>query len=401
MRILLLIVVCSLLGVVLGGFSSWKEFDGVKERFDPHNGDNVQEAQIADVAQKEGKALGATSGSRVKVDGELHDFGEISRGSKGAHQFVFTNTGTAPLQIRAGGTSCPACTVSDVPKSELAPGESMPITVTWNAISPDPEFRKEAYIQTSDPERPLVILVIKGKVQEAVRLHPSELTLSSVTSTSAMVAEARILLNVPGQMNIVSHHFSNEDLASFFEVEFQPLTESEAARLQAKAGYTAKITIKKGLPLGSLNQVLHITTDFPGAERLDLPIQGAVVSEVSILSARNFDSKKNILTLGLVKRDKGAKVTLPVLIKGQHRDNVELSVGSIRPESAFKVTLGEPKSINEGAVRMVPLQIEVPIDSPPVSLMGGTEASDYGQIILHTTHPEAKEIKIWVRFAVE
>lgn len=85
MRILLLIVVCSLLGVVLGGFSSWKEFDGVKERFDPHNGDNVQEAQIADVAQKEGKALGATSGSRVKVDGELHDFGEISRGSKGAH----------------------------------------------------------------------------------------------------------------------------------------------------------------------------------------------------------------------------------------------------------------------------------------------------------------------------
>ena len=288
-----------------------------------------------------------------------------------------------------------------MPKSELAPGEEMPITVTWNAIAPDLDFRKEAYIQTSDPDRPLVVLVVKGKVLEAILFQPSELTLSSVTTTNSVVTEARLLCNLPGKLNVLSHEWSNPDLANFFEVEIEPLTESEIARYRTKSGYALKVTVKKGLPLGSLSQILRIKTDWPGMEEMELPIQGTVVSEVSILSAKNFDAKKNVLTIGLVKSEKGAKVMLPVLIKGPLREQVEVSVGSFVPETSFKVTLGEPKSINDGLVRMVPLHIEIPPGSPQVSLLGGSDQADFGKIILHTTHPEAKELRIWVRFAVE
>lgn len=92
---------------------------------------------------------------------------------------------------------------------------------------------------------------------------------------------------------------------------------------------------------------------------------------------------------------------LPVLIKGPRRNDVELSITSAFPAGTLQVSLGTPKSINEGAVRMIPLHIEVPPGAAPVNLMGGSENNDYGKILVGTTHPEVKELQILVRFAVE
>jgi hypothetical protein len=50
---------------------------------------------------------------------------------------------------------------------------------------------------------------------------------------------------------------------------------------------------------------------------------------------------------------------------------------------------------------MVPLTIEIPAGAAPVNRMGGTNRTDYGQVVVATTHPDAPKLQVLVRFAVE
>lgn len=402
MRILIKILACACVGVVVGGALGWREFSGTRESFDPSRKDAGDEVVMAEVARKEGIALKADEGVKVVVvNGETHDFGSTEKAQTGQHDFLFRNEGTMPLRIAAGGTSCSACTITSLNKTLIAPGETAPVTVQWTPSSNDTEFRKEAYILTNDAQRPTVVLVVKGKVVEPVRLTPTEITLGSVTASNELKAEAKLVRELGDDFRILSHSLSNADSADHFTVSIEPLTAEEAKSESVLSGYRVAVNIKPGLPLGPILQTITLHTNRPGNQKFEIPIRGHVVSDISILSNRMFDSHNNILTLGIVKREAGKKATLPILIKGPHRDTVELSVGDITPAANLKATLGEAKSINEGAVRMVPLQIEVIKDGPLVSLTGGVERSDYGRIVIKTTHPEAKELQVLVRFAVE
>lgn len=402
MRVLLGIVACGCVGVTIGFVQAWGEFDGKREFFEPHRGRNGREAIVAAAAHGEGMSVVPLDGSKVSVvNGETHDFGSSEKGVSGEHQFLFKNEGTRTLRIEAGGTSCAVCTVSSLPKTEIEPGETVPVTVKWNPSAPETDFRKEAYILTSDPQRPSVVLVVKGRIVESIRVNPDELTLGNIAASSSLAMDLRITCQLKGPVSLIGHEFTNPETAEFFSVQWEPMSRPEAERSNAESGFHVSVKIKPGLPLGPIVQTLRLKTDQARTSQIDVPIRGHVVSDISILTARNFDGKTNVLTLGLVKRGTVAKATLPIMIKGPHRDQVEMSVAATNPATSLKASVGEAKSINEGAVRMIPLTVEVPADSPRVNMMGGTEQSDFGVVLLHTTHPEVKQVKILVKFAVE
>ena len=429
MRTLLLLSICTCVGVSIGGVRAWREFADARESFEAGVGDNIREIVMSSAAKAEGKSLPPEEGVKVVVtNGETLDFGSIGRGASGEHQFLFKNEGTKTLKIESGGTSCSACTVSDLPKKTIEPGETLPITVRYKPSTPDPEFRKEAYILTNDPKRPTVVLVVMGRVVEPVRLDPPTLTLGNITSTSELLLEAKLISNLGSDFAVTGFELTNKELSKQFEVSLEPVDANDAKAAtgaegaegaagakppdgtsgtsgaqasSAKKTYLIRVKVKPGLPLGSLLQSVRIlTTDMANAA-MELPIRGQVVSDVSILSGRNFDSQTNTLTLGIVPQAKGAKATLPLLIKGPLRDTIEVSIERTDPEKTIVATLGTPKSINEGAVRMVPLTIEIPAGAAPVNRMGGTNRTDYGQVVVATTHPDAPKLQVLVRFAVE
>ncbi len=65
---------------------------------------------------------------------ERHDFGTISEGTVARHDFVFTNTGDAPLIITNASGSC-GCTVPTWPREPIAPGEQGTIKVEFNSTN--------------------------------------------------------------------------------------------------------------------------------------------------------------------------------------------------------------------------------------------------------------------------
>ena len=120
-----------------------------------------------------------------------------------------------------------------------------------------------------------------------------------------------------------------------------------------------------------------------------------MLSDISIVGSHQFDDERNIVKFGPVKRSAGAQTTLRVLIKGPHRRDVRLSVKEFDPADVLSSHLGEPTEINNGAVFMYPLTVEVRKNAQPVERLGPTRRS-FGKIMLETTHPTTKTINIYV-----
>ena len=131
-----------------------------------------------------------------------------------------------------------------------------------------------------------------------------------------------------------------------------------------------------------------------------MAISGSVVSDISIVGPSQFVEKYSVLMFGTVERARGAKATLRILVKGPHRQDVKLTVQEVDPADVLNASLGEWQEINAGAVRMVPLEIEVRPGSRLINRMGSEQAK-YGTIVMESTHPSVKSIPIKVKFAVE
>jgi hypothetical protein len=67
-----------------------------------------------------------------KFEEENHNFGTIEEGTLAKYDFVFTNTGDAPLIITNASGSC-GCTVPQWPREPIAPGEEGIIHVEFNS----------------------------------------------------------------------------------------------------------------------------------------------------------------------------------------------------------------------------------------------------------------------------
>jgi hypothetical protein len=92
-----------------------------------------------------------------------HDFGKIPIHKPVAHEFLFTNTGDAPLLISSVTTSC-GCTVSEYSKDPIPPGARGYVKATYNAAKAG-AFNKTVTIN-ANVEGEAVKLTVKGVVTE-------------------------------------------------------------------------------------------------------------------------------------------------------------------------------------------------------------------------------------------
>src|SRR4051812_37637118 len=93
---------------------------------------------------------------RIRVDKASHNFGAIERDVKVRHSFHLTNVGKATLNLKAGVTTCTKCTIAELAKSSLEPGESTDVLVEYIPNAGQPKFRQIAPILTNDPDQPRV-----------------------------------------------------------------------------------------------------------------------------------------------------------------------------------------------------------------------------------------------------
>lgn len=102
------------------------------------------------------------AGPRIHFEQEVYDYGTIAFASDGRCSFSFTNTGDAPLIIERFQSSC-GCLVPYWDREPVAPGATGNVRLLYDTRRAGP-FRKSATLTTNDPERPQIVLSIRGVV---------------------------------------------------------------------------------------------------------------------------------------------------------------------------------------------------------------------------------------------
>lgn len=393
MKVALTAVGTLLAGLALGTGTAWNEIHGTASQFEP---DNRTAAAVGIVLEDSDRV-----GPRIEVVGGLvYDFGTGQRDSKLEHNFVVRNVGDEALTLTPGATSC-SCSFSELEKGKLSPGESTEIALKWHLTTAGDEYRQTAEIYTNDPRQPAITLMAQGTILDFVRLEPRQLVLSNVSVNEG----ARVTFSLYGfhstDLGVLEHHFENPETEEYFELQFVDYDLGQVERNPAPtAALQGILTVKSGLPLGPLNQTIRLKTDIEEAPELELPISGSVVGDLSVVGGGFFRQQSNLLILGQVDGEKGIETTLRVLVKGPHRQDVQLKVRETDPSDVLEVQLGEAVPINKGVVYMHPLTVSIPRGSRPVARMG-FDREDYGRIVIETTHPDTPLLTLRVRFAVK
>lgn len=335
---------------------------------------------------------------KLVIDSLHYDFGVLDIAESDSHDFVVFNHGNAPLKLTAGATTC-RCTVSKLKEEEVAPGGSTKVTLEFKPSGNLGPYHQSAEILSNDPERPRVTLSIAGKITAATQLIPSQLVFSQISSGDSSIGRSQLLHYTEGSLKVLNHEWSNSATAPFFDVKIEPLApQALAEHSPARDGLLIAVIVKPGLPQGRFQQKLVLHTDVASSPTLTLPIEGTITSEIAVVG-RGWDADTGILTLGTVPRAAGAQCRLMLIVRGASRDKVEFVVDRVVPP-ILRVTLGEKREMNHGAVRQTPLLLEIPPDSPPVNHLG-SEQNKLGEILLDTNHPQVPKLRILVRFAVE
>jgi len=105
----------------------------------------------------------AVAAGKLSFQKNTHDFGEVAEGPVVSYDFVFKNTGKAPVVISEAHGSC-GCTVPEWPKEPVLPGKSGKIHVTFSTEGRPGPINKQVFI-TSNAAEPTTVLNIKGKVK--------------------------------------------------------------------------------------------------------------------------------------------------------------------------------------------------------------------------------------------
>jgi hypothetical protein len=389
MKVTLLALAAVICGGIAGYVTNQAEFGGVIEtHFDP-------KAMSVDSSNATAK------GPRVVVvNGESHNFGTMEQNTRGTHVFKMQNVGDAPLQIEKGDTTC-KCTVSEMENGSLAPGETVDITLSWEVIDPPAgaDFRQVARFRTNDPQRPLIELLIHGFVSRSIRAAPEELIVKRISANEAYSANFNLFAYQHSDLEVTGHEFQREETRDYFEATFRPLTANELqAEPRAMSGVLVSLRIQPGLPIGTLDQTMHIETNLPDNSNIDVPIRGTVTSDISVVG-RNFKASRNLLDLRTIRQSEGATANLHILVKGPDRENIQLEIESTDPSDVLQASIGEADRSNPKIVRY-PLTIEIPPGAREVSHLS-YQPDRAGKVLIKTTHPQAKEIQVLVRFAVE
>ena len=334
---------------------------------------------------------------RVAVDEEEYDFGRMDMHAEGTHGFVIENVGDGVLELSGGDTSC-RCTVSELEATEIQPGDSAKVTVTWTAENTIGPYRQTAMVFTNDPARPSLTLTVSGRITAAARAVPAELVLSAVPADRLETAQVRVYCYLDEPFDILGLELEDRRTAEYFQLSLEPLPNDRLIEeSEATSGRLLNVTLKPGLPQGPFRQKILIRTNLEASPKLVVPIQGSISSDIAIVG-RGYDRQNGVLTFGTVSSETGAQRRLMLFVRGAHRKEVKFMPVEITPD-LMRVELGEPKEIREGAVTQVPLTVHIPKGSRPANHLGSKQGK-LGEILLDTNHPQAPRLRILVQFAV-
>ena len=337
------------------------------------------------------------SGPQPKIVAKerLFDFGLSAAGVEQKHSFEIRNDGDATLYIKEVKISC-QCTDGDAAKSELAPGETTTIDITWRPKKKDPFFQQTIKLVTNDPRYPEpkpFILGIKGTVEAVVTFEPEEKwNVGAIAEEQPTVVHGVIhsmALESFKVLEVVTEHPLMSGVAT-------PLDQETLDRLHAKCGYDIQVTLAPGIQVGTFREKVTVKTDIRGGAEIPWFLEGERYGPFRIVPMLGADwsSKHLKLNLGKFPADKGKSAQVKMFVNGLGKGE-EFKFLGIESDTPFVSLNISPDGANgERDQKKYTVKFEVPPGSPREARTGAASA----RIKVKTNHPKAEKIEFRVDF---
>lgn len=124
-------------------------------------------AQATETATTTGNETAKPASGEAAVmsfENENYDFGKITQGEKVAYSYKFKNVGKSPLIIMNATATC-GCTVPEVPKEPIKPGEEGEIKVVFDSNGKS-GMQDKVITVTSNAEPNIASLHLTGEIKE-------------------------------------------------------------------------------------------------------------------------------------------------------------------------------------------------------------------------------------------
>ncbi len=313
-----------------------------------------------------------------------------------SHAFKVRNVGEGPLRVEVASTTC-KCTVGDLSKNEIGPGEESEVVLEWVAKTGPGPFRHGAVLSTNDPTQTSIDLTVEGQVVESTAMSPTELFFGTVRTGESKTASLYLMTFIDEDPQVRDYELSSEELTEQLEIRITPADRSELPSPDAVSGLKLSATYRSGKTLGPFQGWLTMNTNFEKAQKISVPITGRVVGDVSIFGP-GWSARRGLLRMGSFPSSKGHAVSLKLSVRSERAQGAQWEVAEVDPPQ-LKVTFGEPRQISEKLLHL-PLKVEVPAGTSPLVRLGEPVSSD-AHIVLRSNIEQIPEVRLRVHFAVE
>jgi len=236
-----------------------------------------------------GGLLCAEKGPKLEFVQESKDFGQVKQGKVLDYVFQFRNAGDATLVVQRVRTSC-GCTAALVSKSELKPGESGEIKVTFNTRGYAGYNSKYIYVESNDPEAPQKQLLVTASIDvpptPRIELSDYSVDLGLLMEGEELKTEVRIENKGELELEVTPSHRDATYSINGNEV-------SGPIRIAAKKEARVRIRIAPRINKGMIREYILLQSNDPTRPNLSLYLSGYVVSKAQLKEL--FTKYKNII----------------------------------------------------------------------------------------------------------
>ena len=238
----------------------------------------------------------AQAWARKMFKATSHDFGTVAKGSKTEYEFEFQNIFEEEVHVAGVRSSC-GCTEPQVTKQDLKTWEKSSIRAVLNTRSFVGPRTATLTVIFDRPYYAEVQLSVRGHIRSDVLFTPGSVAFGEIEQGRGAEQAVSVSYAGRGDWKIVDVRSANPS----FEVEL-----TDGPRQSGRVSYTMLVRVKGDAPVGYLQDQLTIITNDSYKSSLELPVEGRVVSPLTVSPPSLF--------LGVLKP--GETVEKRLVVKG-------------------------------------------------------------------------------------
>jgi hypothetical protein len=304
-------------------------------------------------------------GPKAVVAEPIKDAGTVYRGDKIIHEFSIKNEGNAELAIIRVDPSC-GCTTASYDKT-INPGKTGKIKVIVDPSSFMGPINKIVTVTTNDSINSPLQLTIKANVIAYINSKPGFARFVVVHGEGGTNESKQIISSSDATpFNITG---TESELPNVKITYHEATAEERIAGVKGKQ-WAVKIVLPEDAAIGPLSSYVHIKTNHPRQEEVDIPISGFVRPMIAVTPAT--------ADFGSISVSEPFKKTLEV------RNYAKAQINITNVESTVKGIKATSESLNMGRQYQIRITIEHGITKGPFS----------GKLIIRTDNAKTPVVEV-------